>query len=935
MIFRKLFVFLLMILVTLCLAGFNVLVLSASSQIEQRLRNDLAEIFEAEVEIGNIFFDIHEGLLVRDLVLRAPGGGDTLLYIQEASFKHKISSLAIGSLSMKSIDINGSVYVRCSQGGLQWLRVIRKRFLDPRDKFARPLLLRFDEFRSRFKVYVQDDLVFKDNRIQTFTSEINVRRNPEDRRRHLVSGFLNNSFWGDWNVEGELDFHRDHFSRLRITNPKFPLDYQVKEQFVRRVQVMWENFKPRGMASISGRARMKLNDIARTLDYQLEIHLDGGEMVYYNFPYPVQNITGNVIVDGSGLKYRGITGTNGDMRFQINGDIYGFGRAAGVDLVIDAANLKMDEQFYLALNENTRKVYDACEPRGRIDCKIYLKRERGKNTPIPPHFNVLLKDASFKVKFFPYPIEHVSGVMKIRPHYVLIDSIVSQQNGALVEIYDTGIWAENPKQLGCNLKVRGENIPVDDVFLGAIKDEYRDIFLKFQPNGRINLEALFSKKADEEKPDYIVRVSPTVFDFTSEYFPYKFDCTSGTMEFTPGRTLLTDLRGFHGDTALSLDGQILSGKTSSVTVDIDIEFQKLLWNQEFLGALSPKLRAGMEKIKVTKPLNLAINVTYTKSPQGESKAEYQGLFDLDGNDIDFGLKFKDVKGELSFSGKRFADDDFFMIGNGRFQELSVFNKKLNDMNLEYQYWKNTLKVSKIKGVNYGGSIEAELKMILAKNREKEQTKYYGKLKIKDMDTRLFNEKIYQKNKEGRINGHVNFEGITGKPETITGSGEIKMDDVKLWDVPLLSSLLNLLTLQDVEDTNFKTADLYFDIKDKQYVFSEMDFNSPSIDFVGDGNINFSGELDLDVNISIVPGLVSELPGIGKLLQGLVNGVMRAVITASVKGTLDKPKVSLKPLPVITELFKGLFGGRASKQRKEREREREKDGENAANKDQNE
>lgn len=912
MFFRKGFTFLCMIAVVLALAAFNFVVFSASSQIEERMRSMIMEMCRGEVQVGEMSFDVYEGLTVHDMVLRSESGGDVLLHVQEAVFKHKMSTIATGSPVLESIRIKGAVYVRRQGGVLEWGRIIPQFFADPRNRYARGLTLSVDDFDADLTLHLQDDLVFKDDEIQTFQAHVHVGRRADDPMQHVVTGSLDSSFWGEWTLGGALELRRDRYSSVEIENKAFPVDYQVKEKLVRRVQQVWENLKPRGMASIKGMARVRLQDINRSLDYQLEVLPRGGEMTYYSFPYPVSNLSGKIIVHKDGLKLRNLTGSNGDTQFQIHGQIHGFGRSAGVDLVIDAANVVLDDQFYQALNENTRKVYDRCKPSGLIDLKAHLLRPRGSDEKVPPDFNVLLKDASFNVEYFPYPIEHAKGVLRILPQRVIIKSVAAAQNGSWIRIGDSEIWTDDdPKKVACNLKVTADNLPIDDKFMAAFPPAYRKTFERFEPSGRVNVDAWVSRRIETGEMDFLAKVEPSAFAFKYELFPYPVECTGGGLIFRPGRTDMRDIEGYHGETRVALNGVVNSPKDGDLNVDIDVDFNQLVWEDDFLGALSPRLQTGLKKVNVTGPLDLQFHVEYDR-PQGKAgTTRYDGDFEFNDNDVSFGLDFKELQGKLHFDGSILSQGGgFVMLGESDVDHVVVWDREFTDLKTEFAYSSERLEIHKIYGRNYGGKVGGNVEFDFGDETQGKKTTYKGGLRFTGMNVGLLSEDLRKRNPDARLAAAVHFEGDTSSPKTITGDGFVNMDDVNLWSVPFFSPLFNLLTLNDIADTKFRQADVYFTMADGAFDFNEMDFNSNSIDFVGDGTMKFDGDLDLNLRLAVAPKVLRAIPGLGALSTVLINEVLRAVVSADVKGNIRKPEVSIKALPAVTDLLKGMFSGSA-------------------------
>jgi len=164
--------------------------------------------------------------------------------------------------------------------------------------------------------------------------------------------------------------------------------------------------------------------------------------------------------------------------------------------------------------------------------------------------------------------------------------------------------------------------------------------------------------------------------------------------------------------------------------------------------------------------------------------------------------------------------------------------------------------------------------------------------------------------KGRFNAvlALTFDGQrTGTSHPIA-SGHCEITDGDLWEVPAFSGIINLLTLTRVEDRKIDTAILEFTIGEGEIRVDKMYFLGYPVSLFGDGVCGLTGDW---MEIVFVPRLGksdwnSIIPIIGAPIDLLANIFKGALTPVVLKGSFDKPEVSVEPFHFLKPSVRQLI-----------------------------
>lgn len=175
---------------------------------------------------------------------------------------------------------------------------------------------------------------------------------------------------------------------------------------------------------------------------------------------------------------------------------------------------------------------------------------------------------------------------------------------------------------------------------------------------------------------------------------------------------------------------------------------------------------------------------------------------------------------------------------------------------------------------------------------------------------------------GSLDAQLSVSGLAGRPESRTGRGELRVVGGDVISVPFAVPMLKLTALRIPTNESLDFFQASFTLDGQVARFTEMGLLSGSVAILGTGTLTLpDAELDLR--------FATRAPGGVPLLGDLLDGLRNQIITTTVGGTLDDPKIGATVLSRPRAFFASIFGSDArevdvdpvieQKMRRERER----------------
>ena len=358
-----------------------------------------------------------------------------------------------------------------------------------------PSPIRLDEVHGTFE-FTQDGIALKD-----------------------VKGRLEeNHFTIDGRIDGYSPMSQARI-RLASAEARIPAQPKYITSMPRPVRELYDHLRPQGICALQ--VELQRPSFGSRLEFEGVVDILDGNFVFDRFPYPVRGATGKVVFgydERTGyetvrlvdLRGRGVEGgPNEDVVIHLNGLIGPLTSDVGVFITVAADGVRDEPTLRAAFPEEVRRALANMDADGNGEFpKFFGSFECRVNRPIGPRSpwlietDVELKDASGKFVSFPYFLEHVKGLVKVREGYVeivnahttkgdatlAIDGRVTWRAGAGGRPLEPGEVANKVTPARPDLRITARNVPIDKDLLAALPEDRRAWLQKVGLTGTLDID---------------------------------------------------------------------------------------------------------------------------------------------------------------------------------------------------------------------------------------------------------------------------------------------------------------------------------------------------------------------------------------------------------------------------------------------------------------
>jgi hypothetical protein len=230
-------------------------------------------------------------------------------------------------------------------------------------------------------------------------------------------------------------------------------------------------------------------------------------------------------------------------------------------------------------------------PRGRVNLRLEL---------LPPPaagaarlvVDIEPLHAACRYARFPYPVEQVTGKVRLSEGRVLLDDLRGVHGDA--RIFVSGVLNSTRSWTGFDLALRGENVALDDDLYHALPPDQQALWQSAAPRGVADIAAQVSRPDGTAEtgatPSQVNVAAHLLSGSLSLGNDDRLTQAAGWIDIAQGRVTVRDLRGRVGDASLRLDGLVAATGQRGVS---DVQVHATAWpltHDLQLGAADDGLR---------------------------------------------------------------------------------------------------------------------------------------------------------------------------------------------------------------------------------------------------------------------------------------------------------------------------------------------------------
>ncbi|NLE38494.1 MAG: hypothetical protein GX621_10765 [Pirellulaceae bacterium] len=728
-----------------------------------------------------------------------------------------------------------------------------------------------------------------------------------------------------WISRGRAGFGPQAPWSVKAKVTQLQLDSRLRACLPEPLQERWDEFQPLGQVD----ADMDVTWDGRRLDMAAStatVELNDVAFTYAKFPYPLDRGRGKLKIEGDVLSID-VTARVGDRPLWMRGSIKqpldaprGRCEARGEDLPVDFGDERLLRAL-AAMNDPTRGVVQSLSPRGLCDFGFRAWRDAPDGETFH-EFTIDLKDFSICFDRFRYPVRQIQGrIERFADGRWAFRDLRGTNDTA--QIACNGNLAEGPRGKQLSLVLQGKNVLLEDNELrGALKPSMQQAWDNLDPRGMIDFETDVTWQVGSRTPHLVVIAWPhrENTSIKPRMFPYQMERLEGTFVYRDGQVLFDRFAAWHGRTRLSgkVHWNFLPDGSWNFRIE-DMAVDRLsLEDRELRLALPAGLREGLAKWNPSGPMYLhksRMNARHPAEAGQPMEMDWDLRLGFHQARIECGIRLENMHGELQLRGQS-QGHAFTSLGELDISSLLFENFQFTDVKGPIQLDNHRLLLGSwvarsqrspdgspatsprpIEARLFGGQF-----LLNAWIAPKHSPCYSLNAGLIDADLAQFAKQTMPgpQDLKGRVGLTLDLRGRVPSINGMEGEGRVWLRDGDVYQLPVMVSILKILSLREPDSSAFSEADMRFRIAGKHVYLSPISFNGDAISLLGQGEMEFPSKIDLAFR-AVVGRNKWYLP----LISPIMDEASRQTMTINVRGTLQDPKTSRDVLPAVTQALREL------------------------------
>lgn len=712
--------------------------------------------------------------------------------------------------------------------------------------------------------------------------------------------------------------------RLRAQVADLTVEPELIERLPARLREIVEEFQPRGHLDI--RLDLCKENAREWTDCVLRPR--NMSALYEDFPYRVDEIQGELHYTTAGLLpviHVRLEGRADGQPVRLVGDVYGEGLRPGTglrpgfNLEIHGTRVPITPRLIQALAPYPKTAQTVAEfkPTGFVSALVNLQRQPaqvpGERPPLDKRFKLRFHDASLCYEEFPYPVEEVEGTLEINADesWRFYDFRGRHKGG---EFQGYGVCEPRPEGNRIRLWIHGSNALMDEELEAALDEEMKTAWKLFNPSGRADFLAQIDI-VGKGRPVLELRAAARRCRMKPSCFPYLLEEVEGDFHYAEDRVVLTDFRGKHGETLVSLKlAEVTLYCNGGYRADLyQLRADNLWVDREFLDAVPPMVRTAFATLQPDRPIRIITDLVLIEN-QGTTQYHWDGSAAFARTRLQCGLEASEATGQVALRGW-YDGAKLLAQGNLRLDEVTVARLPLRDLRSPIRVTEEAVVLSGIEARLYGGQVYGPLRVTFAA-----EPHYAVDLTASQIDLETFARETLGRSGQvrGKASARLRLQGRGSDLKSLRGDGAIYIHDgARIYDLPLILNLLTTLSGHLPKGSAFQEARADLVIVGDRIQVTHAELLGDALSLRGQGDLRVDGT---DLNLEMY-GLLwgRTLPLLPPLIDRIPVEVSRQLMKIRIQGSLGDVQVKKEPVPVLVEPLRDLWKRMAEKLQEQEKR----------------
>jgi len=697
----------------------------------------------------------------------------------------------------------------------------------------------------------------------------------------------------------------------------------------------WDYLRPRGIVDLRTPVEFEIADKSSETTTITPISFD---ITYRDFPFPLKGIsTGNIVIGPDKTTINDLTARDGDEVIRMSGILQGTGKDFKVDLNITAKDFRVDKRLETAFETQPQFMnlfntlffkappsygFDMPSPYGIVDTSIHLTGNPEAKDGLKGDVRISLKKLACIISAFPYPITNLTGNLTFKDDRIqFIDLISREQDGSIIQI-NGDISSTDKINPVYNLSITCEKMPIQGKLHSALKLAasedgrsadlkkhvrfIKSLFTRYAPRGRVYI------KVDLRGPANDLFTGGSTIDIKLQDVTLRggLDLSNlkGKITIKPNKIEMKDIKGtlgkgyFSMEAYISLEKELIVYRIPQFTInnlDLADDLPRLAANFGISGLFKGIELTGHAKayFHVTK-LRFKDGKPYSGRFKGKIKLNRAAFLlgaraEIDSADITF--KGKVENGRIEVDG--LVSSDILRIRShyesdvptppepGTLKAFLINNPRFSYTLSSVPGEKTIIRIYEAKGTAYGGKFSGDLRLDIDDSNLNLEVKgkplaFSASMNVREMNLQKLLTQFGLKTNEflGRCNISLQAQSPSPDPADVVGRCELNIYEARLYELPMILAVLNLLSLSPFELTAFNRADVGFDFYDREAHIDKFDLFGQTLSVFGTGVIKPGKSMSIEFSANAAPPVLMFIPGIRNLWGIADNSLFKIKVT---------------------------------------------------------
>jgi hypothetical protein len=693
------------------------------------------------------------------------------------------------------------------------------------------------------------------------------------------------------------------------------LDERLKRATPPDLATLWDEYRPTGWIDLGLRLVRPRADAP--IGFGLTVRCQDVGVVFHMFPYPVSNVRGTIVWQGTRMELDLRTRVGGDW-VTCRGTVENPGPDAVVKLDFAGSALPMDEELLRALPPEQREVVAAFRPAGTVRGVIHVAR----TPPAPParpaelvdiHAELDLNEGcSVRWEGLPYPIQDLTGHLDLKPDRWEFRAMKGRNGAATIEA--NGVVVQTaPDVQAATINLVADHLPFDQQLREALPPEWQATWATLNPSGFSRVEARITGRTDEE-PHYHLKVVPepaatrvklVLTDVASapgaapapkviELPP--MEKVAGTFLYDDGAIRMSGVSCEFREAPVSFrQGTLNLDGTGAFRLAItDLMVTKLRLDAELRKIMPPVMAQFAQRLDDGRPFWMRgdLGIGWSGRAGEPARCEWRDVTVVfTGNTIQTGVPIEQLQGQIDHI-HGWSDGRSIEVGGAvNLASVRLGGQQLTDLSTPLNVANGQASLGDIKGTLLGGTVYGSMSLSL------DTTPHYkADLQLIGADLARYTMTLPgRQTLKGLVNARLTVEGQGNDLRTCVGEGWARVQNGDLGQLPIALRWIKTTSFRPPTRTAFDSAELHATLGDGRATFDRITLTGDALSLDGAGTLELQGSRELDLRLSPRYGRDERrVPVLGEVVREASSRVVDVHIT----GPSNAPTVRPEPLPGV-------------------------------------